>query len=503
MPRKVRLLPVPTGDRLLELLPRLGQALDGSGDPLLPVDLSDVSAAASILGADPDLVAGEDDEDDPTALVVATSGSTGQPKGVLLPASALRASADATRQRLSSLGVPGGRLLWSGGNSSMHAAASKPRAGASEPHAAALRGTGATPTSDQWLLALPATHIAGLQVLLRAVRAGAEPTVLDTAVPFTADRFCAVVQRMPAGPRFTSLVPTQLVRVLTDPEATAALTTFDAVLVGGAAAPAELLRQAAKAGAAVVTTYGMTETCGGCVYDGLPLGGVLVDLDDDGSPGDDRLGREGRSIVGDDHRPGVDARQAPNQHPGATHGRVIISGPVLARGYRGMPGHPAFQRLGGSRLFRTQDVGSWDGDLLRITGRIDDVIVTGGVKIDPSSVESAVAGVHGVREVLVTGVPDREWGQLVVAVVVVPEDQPAPRLDALRAAALQAHGAAAAPRHLVLVDELPYRGIGKPDRRALGELAVRALAEPPHDAGQRWDSSVTDMRSDTTAAGRP
>ena len=420
MPRMLQALPVPTGQRVLTIIPALQAALAGSGPVLLPVPAGDQAAAAALteaLAAGTALAAWEDDPHDPTALVVATSGSTGTPKGSLLPASALLASAEATRDRLQPA----------------HSRDSR------------------RPT---WLLALPATHIAGLQVLLRAVAAGTEPAVMDTAPSFTAERFVRAVQDMPPGPRFTSLVPTQLHRILADPAATTALTSFTAVLVGGASTPQALLDDAAQAGVRAVTTYGMSETCGGCVYDGVPLDRVSLTLDE-GSTGS----------------------PAP-AGPGGRPGRVSISGPVVARGYRDLPHHPAFPQVPGGRYrtFVTDDLAVRAADRWRVVGRIDDVIITGGVKIDPAVVESVLTRVTGVGEVIVTGVPDPAWGEAVVAVVVAAPSGP-PALDALRSAAVYAHGAAAGPTRLVLVDGIPLRGPGKPDRTAVRALAVAAVAD--------------------------
>ena len=421
MSRVLQALPVPTGDRVLTVIPALRAAMAGSGPVLLPVPAADQVAAGLLttsLAAGTAMAEWEDDPHDPTALVVATSGSTGTPKGSLLPASALLASAEATRKRL------GG---WAGGGTTP----SRP---------------GAPTASAHWLLALPATHIAGLQVLLRAVAAGTEPTVMDTEPSFTATRFVRAVASMPAGPRLTSLVPTQLHRILADPEATTALTTFDAVLVGGASTPQALLDDAAQAGVRAVTTYGMSETCGGCVYDGAPLD--RVQLTTDGSASD------------------------------TGPGRVSISGPVVARGYRDMPHHPSFPLVPGERYrtFVTDDLAIRDQDRWRIVGRVDDVIITGGVKIDPAIVESVLTRVRGVFEVIITSVPDDAWGQAVVAVVVPSADGP-PSLDALRDAARYAHGAAAGPTRLVLVDEIPLRGPGKPDRSAVRAIAVATIGE--------------------------
>ncbi|BDO43301.1 O-succinylbenzoic acid--CoA ligase [Cellulomonas sp. NTE-D12] len=336
----------------------------------------------------------EDGVPDDVVLVVRTSGSTGAPRGVLLSVTALRASADATAERLAGPG--------------------------------------------RWLLALPVDHIAGLQVLVRSVLAGTGPTVLPPG-PFRADRFAAAVAAAvgtgPAGPWYTSLVPTQLVRLLDDAAGTAALRRFDAVLVGGAATAGSLLDRAREAGVRVVTTYGMTETCGGCVYDGRPLDGVDVRLD-------------------------------------AT-GRVWLAGPVLAVGYRGRPHLDAETftvDADGRRWLRTGDLGRLADGVLTVTGRADDVLVTGGVNVAPGPVEDLLTGLPGIREACVVGVPDAEWGQAVVAVLVVGPDGPPP-LAELRRYVADRLGAAAAPRRVVVVPALPLRGPGKPDRRAAAALA--------------------------------
>ena len=422
MPRMLQALPVPTGERVLTIIPALQAALAGNGPVLLPVPAADQVAAASLTGS---LAAGtamadwEDDEHDPTALVVATSGSTGTPKGSLLPASALIASASATRERL------------------------------------CVDHTDESPENRHahWLLTLPAIHIAGLQVLLRAVAGGTEPVVMDTEPPFTAERFVAAVAGMPAGPRFTSLVPTQLHRILADPAGATALAGFDAVLVGGAATPLALLEYAAQAGVRAVTTYGMSETCGGCVYDGMPLDGVSLVID---------------ALAVEEP---VDPAAPPRP------GRVSISGPVVARGYRGLPRHPDFPAINGDRFrtFVTGDLAMRDRNRWRIVGRADDVIITGGLKVDPAVVESVLSRVTGVGEVIVTGIPDPVWGEAVVAVVVAGSGGP-PDLASLRHAGTAAHGPAAGPRHLVLVEELPLRGPGKPDRAAVRALAAAAVA---------------------------
>lgn len=327
------------------------------------------------------------------AVVLRTSGSTGAPRDVLLPAAALRASGEATLRRI---GGPG-----------------------------------------TWLLVLPPDHVAGLQVLARAALSGTVAHVAPGG-PFRAASFAAAVAELPSpGRRYTSIVPTQLVRLLDDEAGRAALRTFDAVLLGGSGIPPALLDDAFDAEITVVTTYGMTETCGGCVYDGVPLDGVRARVDGDG--------------------------------------RVLLAGPVLAAGYLGRPDLDEATFVvddEGTRWLRTSDLGRFDaGGRLHVVGRADDVIITGGVNVTPGPVEDLLVTLPAVREACVVGVPDEEWGQAVVAVLVVGPSGPPP-LAEVRALVTAHLGAAAAPRRLVVVPALPTRGPGKPDRRAAAALAA-------------------------------
>jgi O-succinylbenzoic acid--CoA ligase len=306
-------------------------------------------------------------------LMVRTSGSSGEPKDVVLSAAALRASARAADARLGGAG--------------------------------------------RWLLALPATYVAGLNVLVRSALAGHPPVLTDGSLARA-----AVTMR---GERtYTALVPTQLHRLAAADELSA-LSGFDAVLVGGAALRPELAQQAAAAGVEVVQTYGASETCGGCVYDGEPLDGVEVRLDD---------------------------------------GRVQLAGPVLFDGYAGRPELTAQVLVDG--WFSTGDLGRLDEGRLRVLGRADDVAVSGGVNIALGAVTSALLSVPGVRDAVAVGVPDQEWGSRVVAVVAGSTD-----LLAVRETVAAALPRAWAPQRLVLVDALPLLDTGKVDR-----VGVQALA---------------------------
>ncbi|WP_081915348.1 o-succinylbenzoate--CoA ligase [Saccharothrix sp. NRRL B-16314] len=314
------------------------------------------------------------------AVAVPTSGSSGEPKTVLLSAAALTTSAELTHARL---GGPG-----------------------------------------TWLLALPTTHIAGVQVLVRSVVAGTEPGVMDLATGFRASGFATAAHAVLAAPgrHYTALVPTQLARLVAiDGPGLAAVREFDAVLIGGAATPPALLDRARRLGVRVVTTYGMSETSGGCVYDGLPLDGVHVRL---------------------------------------TDGRVEVSGPVLALGYQGG------ERFG--EWFRTGDLGRIGSDgALEVLGRADDVIISGGENIAPALVERVLTAQAGVREACVVGLADPEWGQVVAAAVVADDPGAPPDADDLCAAVGEEVGRFAMPKRLVFVPELPQRGPGKVDRKAV------------------------------------
>jgi o-succinylbenzoate---CoA ligase len=360
-------LDLPPGPALLDAL---RCALDG-GPAILPLDPGLPPRQRDRL-----LAALHSDEpvDPAVAVVIATSGSTGAPKGVELTAGALEASAQAGLARI-----------------------------------------GAQP-GDRWLCCLPTSHIAGIQVLVRALMLGQDPLM---------HRRFDVAAVAEAEATHVSLVPTMLLRLL---DVGVDVARFGCILLGGADAPSALLDRARAAGARIVTTYGMTETAGGCVYDGRPLDGVDVRIDDDGS--------------------------------------IRIRGPVLARGYRGRPDLDAKAFHDG--WFRTADLGRWAPDgRLEVLGRADDVIVTGGENVVPVVVAGLLAEHPGVAEAAVVGRPDPEWGQRVVAVVVPADPGQPPALEGLRRFVTERATAAHAPRELVLVDALPLLGSGKLDRAAL------------------------------------
>jgi O-succinylbenzoic acid--CoA ligase len=398
---------------ILDLLPQLRAALNGSG-PALRLHGRNAPPPPSVP-----LTPADDDPQDPTALAVTTSGSSGAAKTVLLTASALLASAGATHDRL-------------GG-------------------------------SGHWLLALPAEHVAGLQVLVRSLIAGTTPVVLDLNSGFTAEGFIEAVGRLRGGRRYTALVPTQLTRLLSAGRpGVEALRRFDAILIGGAATPPALREQAEAAGVRLVTTYGMSETCGGCVYDGVPLDGMSVRILE---PGDDESGRVtlGGPMVTRGYLGSAEARATVHDHEqesGRDHARLHDESPFSTDDT-------------GQRWFRTDDAGSFADGRLRILGRLDSVIITGGVNVAPALVEAALARLPGVAEVVVVGLPDPEWGQRVAAALVLEPGATAPTLAEARALVGREVSGPAAPRQLTVLDALPLRGPGKPDRTAI----TKALLE--------------------------
>jgi O-succinylbenzoic acid--CoA ligase len=342
----------------------------------LPVPADDprqTELLATVLRADEEI-------SDDVAVVISTSGTTGEPKGAMLSAAALTASADATHDRL---GGPG-----------------------------------------RWLFALPAHHVAGLQVLVRSVLAGTSPVAISAS--FDVRELPSAIAALGSGRRYTAMVAVQLDKALSDPAGSAALAELDGVLIGGGPMPAQVAEKASAAGISVIRTYGMSETAGGCVYDGAPLDGVLVRIDD---------------------------------------GRIALGGATLANGYRNPISPDPF---GDAGWFHTDDVGILhDSGCLRVLGRVDDAISTGGLTVMPALVEAALSTLPAVADSAVFGVADERLGQRVVAAIVVADGHVAPTVSALRALVEQTMDSTAAPREVHVVDALPRRGIGKVDRRAL------------------------------------
>lgn len=347
-------------------------ALEGTGAAILPHPASPSGLPETV----PENV----------AVVVETSGSTGRPKRVMLSAAALKASAEASDGLL---GGPG-----------------------------------------QWLLAVPAHYIAGINVLARSHFAGTVPVMMKPT-GFSAETFVAAAAELTAERRFTSLVPVQLARLLESEEAIAALASFQRILVGGQSTPISLLTAARAHGLAVTTTYGSSETSGGCVWDGVPLPTAQMRLVDD---------------------------------------RIELAGPMLADGYLDDPRRSAFsfREHDGIRWYRTDDVGEIINGVLRVRGRADDMIISGGVKVSLTEVETAVRALPGQSAAVVVAAPHPEWGESPVVVTTTAID-----LDALRQSVAAQLSAAAAPARVMLIDEIPMLATGKPDRLALASVVLK------------------------------
>ena len=289
------------------------------------------------------------------------------------------------------------------------------------------------------------------------LRLGTTPVCMDLAGGFSTAAFATATAEIPAGARaYTSLVPTQLVRLLASADGCHALTRYAAVLLGGAAAPASLLARAKGFGVQVVTTYGMSETAGGCVYDGRALEVSHVHLEGDG--------------------------------------RIRLGGETLAQGYLGEPELTARSFSTGPdglSWFRTDDVGHLREGALVVDGRLDDLINTGGVKVVPRLVEAALVQLATITEAIVVGSPDPEWGQVVSAAVVVTQGSPTPTLDEVRDRLRGILPDHALPRRLATLPELPLLGPGKPDRAAvrtlfdLSDQPVTKSAEETSDSRAR------------------
>ncbi|MGJ3507754.1 AMP-binding protein [Enemella sp. A6] len=361
------LRPIDTGD-LAAVVTALKAALDGGGPAIAPLPTEPGERHRTLTMCAP----GQPLESD-VAAVVGTSGSTGSPKGVMLSAEAITAGAESTHR--------------------------------------ALSGPGA------WHLALPAHYVAGLMVIARTVVAGTD------LVPVAAD--LSDLSARTSGPNYLSLVPTQLRRARADAALVERLARFDAVLVGGAASTPEELAWWADNGVRIVTTYGMSETSGGCVYNGLPLSGVEVEL--------------------------------------AADDRVLITGEVVFSGYRLRPDLTAevLQDAGGRRRFRTSDRGRWVDGRLQILGRVDDVIISGGINVDLAEVERVAQRVLADPSLVAVGLPDPEWGTIVA--LFGPElDDPATVREALAD-----HLSRAALPRAIGRGEPPLTSGGKIDRREI------------------------------------
>ena len=332
-------------------------------------------SAPEINGVKPTIEQLPDEVPDTIACVVESSGSTGIPKRISISTAALLHAARAGQERLGPLG--------------------------------------------QWLLALPINFIAGQQVLIRSLLADQQPVIMNTSLPFTAEAFLRSALLMKNPIRYTSLVPTQLAKLVAEAEKDTVmldtLKSFRAILVGGQLTPDELYDRALGLDLKVVLSYGMTETAGGCVYDGIPLDGVRLKI--------------------------------------APDSRLLISGKTLAEGQ--------------DDWIFTNDLAELSPDgKLKIIGRAYRVIISGGLKLSLERVEYLGSLLPGVSEIAAVALEDQTWGQRVgIAYVGSPEvaDDIANQLAHLL-------GPAGKPIRVIRVDKLPKLPTCKPDNRMVAEL---------------------------------
>lgn len=349
-------------------------------------------------------------EDPRTALVVMTSGSTGDPKGVCWSRENLLATSSMWHQRYPDL-------------------ADAPR-----------------------VVALPVTTAGGLGVIVRATVDRAPIVAVDSiggATRFTSQVFAdAVAPIADAGP-VVSLVPTQVALLIRDELGRQALQSMRRVFLGGAAAPARLISEARELGIDIVTTYGMTETCGGCVHDAIPLDGVGVRVDGGG--------------------------------------RIHLTGAMCALGYRLRPIESAESFT--HDTFTTGDVGAWDGHRLSVLGRVDDIVQVRGVNVAIGAVEQAITDSGLGRETVVIALEDEVDGHRLHALV-IPEQSGAVHAtngpvdptwtDAIEQAVRARLGAIAVPRTIRPVSVLPYLPGGKIDRRASRVMLEATIDSTDH-----------------------
>jgi O-succinylbenzoic acid--CoA ligase len=291
---------------------------------------------------------------------------------------------------------------------------------------------------DRWLCCVPVHGVAGLAVLARAWHTGLPVEVHDGFDP-------AAVGAAAGRATLVSLVPAMLRRLLAAGDAAS---RFRRVLLGGGPVPADLAREAKDRGVGLLRTYGLTETFGGMAHDGHPLDGAEV-----------RIG--GPSMPDPE-------------------GEILVRGPMLFRRYRGEPGRTAAALRGG--WLHTGDLGRihHDGPLV-VLGRVDDLVISGGVNVHPDEVEAVLADHPGVAEVAVAGRADPEWGQRVAAFVVARDPGRPPTLEELRAFARERLAAAKAPRELIIVPALPRGPSGKLLRRLLPDGEAHVDAGPGRD----------------------
>ncbi|MCF8540804.1 MAG: AMP-binding protein [Aurantimicrobium sp.] len=375
-----------SSDRVPAVRDALAAALRGQGPAL------------AVVAPDTDTSWVPREVDDDTAVLIETSGSGSAPKRVALSAVALMANARAGLGRLGGAGT--------------------------------------------WVLALPVHFIGGLQVLVRSLDSETEPILLTRESFNTAALIDALSVRPEHERLYMSVVPVQLGRIVEhvehDPAALAIVCRLSAILVGGQRTSPSLLTRARALGLPVVTTYGATETAGGCVYDGLPLNDVKIHIRPDG--------------------------------------RIEVGGSILATEFIGDSVMTAqrFSEADGVRWYLSDDIGEFREGSLTVQGRNDRVLISGGIKVNLELVEEVTESIRECAYAVAVSLADQEWGERVGLVVELdPEETSAdPRslAELIKAIVRDELGVAATPREVRLVEQLPRLSSGKPDRLVCAAL---------------------------------
>lgn len=392
--RNLQVIDVPAGAAAVEALwEPLGAALEGRSC-IAPVPAVSAATPQAVAAAIRSSLRVDQPVDDVCAVVMATSGSTGKPRGVELSSAALTCLSDHINAR-----------------------------------------AGAPPA---WVLAIPATSMGGLNVLVRARAAGLAPVPVRSIgghEPFTDEAFAEAVNTACRfdRPIAVSLVPAQLPRLLATDTGRNALTRCSLVLVGGAAVPEEIRNTCVDIGVPLSLTYGMTETSGGCVIDGFPLPGVRIRIDD-------------------------------------TDDRIQITGPMLARGYRDGR-NEAFQ----DGWLRTNDRGIWNAERLTVLGRLDDIVTVNGVNVDLIAVENRLREHPFVDDAIAVARPDPVRGSRIHAICI----GRVPDLATVRNWVAQSLGKEAAPSEVHSVEAFAVTASGKVDRRVTAANAGIAPTPTP------------------------
>jgi O-succinylbenzoic acid--CoA ligase len=307
--------------------------------------------------------------------------------------------------------------------------------------------------SDRWLSPLPLYHVGGLAALFRCCLFGA---TLVLQAGFEAE---AIQESLEDGQiSLVSLVPTMLYRLLPQVDWTA--TRLRAILLGGAAAPQELLAQALLYKVPIALSYGLTETASQAAT--MLLEGV-----------EKKPGSVGKGLLY------THLRIVDNQERGLPEGEIgeiLVSGPTVMVGYYAAPDETR-QALRGGWL-HTGDLGYLDGEGdLWLVQRRSDLIVSGGENVYPVEVETVLRQHPAVADVCVVGVPDLEWGQQVMAMVELEVEQEMEEGELLAYCRSRLAGYKQ-PRRLIFVEALPQTASGKIDRRQV----LKLLASPASDS---------------------